>query len=120
MHVIFFGLMVDDQAIYSTANRQVMGSTAPKIESGVDSCPRSNWLPHTLSHRKISFFYFYHFLMKTLHAYLHSNKTFIIPSIAKVFFFCMYLLQCMMAQYIHVLFQNAQALMLYLFIQSFI
>lgn len=48
--------MVDEQAIYNATNRPVMGSTAPKIEAGVDSCPRSNWLPHTLSHRKVLFF----------------------------------------------------------------
>ncbi|KAJ8986286.1 hypothetical protein NQ317_009996 [Molorchus minor] len=42
-----------DPGMYNSPNRPVMGpSTVPKIESGPDTCSRSNWLPHMHMHRQ--------------------------------------------------------------------
>ncbi|XP_063929563.1 mothers against decapentaplegic homolog 4 isoform X2 [Zophobas morio] len=41
-----------DQGMYNSTTRPGMGHPVPKIEGGVDACPRTNWLPHMhLSHR---------------------------------------------------------------------
>lgn len=52
MHVFFlFITMIGDPGMYNPSNRGILGSTIPKIESGLDP-GRSNWLPHMHLPRK--------------------------------------------------------------------
>nr|XP_023016677.1 mothers against decapentaplegic homolog 4 isoform X1 [Leptinotarsa decemlineata] len=42
-----------DPGLYNSTNRPVLGSTTvPKIESGQDTCSRTNWVPHMHMHRQ--------------------------------------------------------------------